>query len=241
MMKFFPIPDPRKGGVTKEMLADLKQANVIPHNIGAFASASHWIESVGVAPPSEGATPKMWRDNATIWSAGDTFQYLMLDRGADGQILRWPINFSDPAFDYLSPGAAAFYHQYAKHFPVIPRLVLRTMSRYESGRMQFGPGNAEDYPLGVLLEDETGPVPGGKRATFPSDMALRFNPQTGQPEAFYYHEYVREYPMDFTPYLPPLGSQRLSDEELVSAVSGVVASRMTVREKAGAIRQMANR
>lgn len=240
MMKFFSIPDPRKGGVTKEMLADLKQANVIPHNIGAFASATHWIESVGVAPPSEGQNPKMWRDNATIWSAGDTFQYLMLERAADGQFLRWAINFSGATFDYLSPGAASFYHQYAKHFPIIPRLVLKTVNRYEAGRMQFAQGNGEDYPLGILLDDETGPIPGGKRATFPSDMALRFNPVTGQPEAFYYHDYVREYPVDYTVNVPGSGT-RLSDDELVGAVSGVVASKMTVKEKAGAIRQIANR
>ncbi|MCS7024943.1 MAG: hypothetical protein NZV14_09080 [Bryobacteraceae bacterium] len=241
MVKFFPLPDPRKGTVTKAMLADLKRANLIPPNIGVFASADHWIESVGVAPPLEGAAPKMWRDNATLWSARDTFQYLTLERGAKGELVRWPINFSDPMFQYLSPGAAAFYHEYAKHFPTIPRLVLRTLTRDEAARLHFGAGVAEDYPLANVLPDETGPIPGGLRATFPSDMALRFHPQTGQPEAFRYHDYVRAYPVDYTPYLPPLGAQRLSDEELVQAVESVLQAQLSLKEKASVIRQIASR
>lgn len=240
-MKFYPIPDPRNGVITKEMLADLKQASVIPHNVGTFASGLHWIEAVGVGQPMEGSTRKLWRDNSSIWNPNGPFDYLMLERGSDGNFLRWPLNFSDPAFDYLSSGAATFYHQYAPHFPVIPHLIARNFSRYDAGRMNFGGGIAEDYPLGIFLSDDTGPVPGGRRVTFPSDMALRFNPQTGQPEAFYYQEYVKENPMDFTPYLPPFGSRRLSDEEMLSAIEGLLDSHLAIKEKADVIRQLVGR
>ncbi|MCC6344192.1 MAG: hypothetical protein IT166_18460 [Bryobacterales bacterium] len=242
-MKFFPIPDPRSGGVTKQMLADLRQAGILPNNIGAFASEQNWIEATGVGAPSDGAEAKYWRDNATIWqNTTDTFRYLMIDRAPDGGITRMPLNFSDSTFSIYSLETAQFYRQYAKHFPVIPRLVLKTMNRYDAGRMNFSPGPPVDYPLGILLADPTGPLE-GFRATFPSNMALRFNPQNGQPEAFYWADYVREYPFDWTPTVPaaPGGVQKLSDEELVSAAGGIVGSAMTVKEKALAIRQLAAR
>ncbi|MCZ2149502.1 MAG: hypothetical protein LC126_17225 [Bryobacterales bacterium] len=242
-MKFFPIPDPRNGGVTKQMLADLQQAGVLPHNIGAFASEQNWIEATGVGAPKDGEGAKYWRDNATIWqSTTDAFQYLMIDRAADGGIARMPLNFSDSTFRIYSLETAQFYQQYAKHFPVIPRLVLKTMNRYDAGRLNFSSGAAVDYPLGILLADPTGPM-AGFRATFPSNMALRFNPQSGQPEAFYWADYVREYPFDWTPAAPvaPGGVQKLSDAELVSAIGGVVGSAMAVKDKASAIRQLAAR
>jgi len=239
-MKFFSVPDPRTGAVTRQMLTDLQQANILPHNIGAFASQQHWIEAVGTGAPSDGSGAKYWRDNSTIWRASaDRFQYLMLDRNSDGSFVRMAMNFSDPCFTVLSLETANFYRQYAKHFPVIPRMIIKTMSRYDAGRLNFGSGIAEDFPLGILEEDPTGPA-NGFRASFPSSMALRFNPQTGQPEAFYWEEYVREYPFDWTPAgLGSSSAQRLSDDELVASVTGLVASSMAVKDKASIIRQLA--
>ncbi|MBL8213049.1 MAG: hypothetical protein JNK87_20200, partial [Bryobacterales bacterium] len=131
----------------------------------------------------------------------------------------------------MSFGCANFYRQYAAHFPVIPKLVRKTMTRFDASRINFATkGIAEDYPLGVS---------GG----FPANVALRFNPQTGEPEAFNFEEYVREFPFDWTPKAPPLPGSggRLSDEELVGATSGLLASPLSIKEKAAAIRQLANR
>lgn len=232
-MKFFAIPDPRRGAVSKEMLSELRQAGILPGNLGAFASEQHWIEATGVAAPSQG-TAKYWRDNATIWQPWkEEFEYLVLARNADGSFARLDLvskdafgnvtGFSDPTFEHLSLAAANFYRQYAKHFPFIPKLTLRRMSSFDAGRLSFAPGVAEDYPLHI-----------------PSEMAIRFHPQTGQPEVFRWAEYAREHPMDWTPRQIHSGG-RLSDGELVSAVSEVMASALSIAEKAEAIRQIAAR
>jgi len=233
-MKFIPIPDPRGGTVTKEALADLKALAVLPGTLGAFASVSHFAEAGGIGLPSEGMTAKYWRDNATIWNpAQQTFDYVMLERDASGNFVRAALDFSDPMFEILSFSAANFYRQYAAHFPVIPRLVRKSMTREEAGRINFAAkGVAADYPLGA-----------GTGSSFPTNVALRFNPQSGAPEAFLYEEYLREFPFDWTPKAPPVPGSggRLSDEELVGATGSIVSSPMTTKDKAAAIRQLASR
>jgi hypothetical protein len=230
-MKFFAIPDARAGAVSREALAALQQANIIPHQIGAFASEQHWIQAVGVMPPTEGTGPKYWRDNSTIWNPSrESFEYLTLDRNPDGTIVKMPLNFSDSTFEIYSSGTANFYRTYAQLFQTIPRLVIKKMSRFDAGRLNFGPGIPEDYPLGVPTGDPN------TKTTFPANMALRFNPQNGQVEAFYWEEFVREVPIDWT---PKIVTRKWSDEELVGAVTGLLAAPLGVKEKAAAIRQMA--
>jgi hypothetical protein len=242
-MKFISIPDPRKAGMTKESLVELKHLGVIPSNIGAFASVAHFAEAGGMGMPSEGTTAKYWRDNSTIWQPDRSeFLYVMLERNPDGSFVRMPLNFSDPSFEIYSSGTANFYRQYATHFPFIPRLVAKAMPRYEAGRFNLAAtGVAEDYPVGIYLNDPTGS--NGLRPTFPSNIALRFNPQTGTPEAFLWADYIREYPFDWTPAAPPAPGMpgRLSDDELVNAASGVIASPMAIKEKAAAIRYLGSR
>lgn len=192
-MKFFAIPDTRAGAVSREALAALQQCNIIPHQIGAFASDQHWIQAVGVMPPTEGSGPKYWRDNSTIWNPSkETFEYVALDRNPDGSIVKMPLNFSDSTFEIYSPGTANFYRTYAQLFPFIPRLVIKQMTHFDAGRLNFSSGAPEDYPLGATTGDAY------VKTSFPSNMALRFNPQTGQVEAFYWEEFVKEVPIDWT-------------------------------------------
>lgn len=230
-MKFYPIPDPRAGAVTKEMLADLAQTGVMPRNIGAFASQQHWLEATHIGFPAEGAGAKYWRDNSAIWRSDEYFQYLMLDRNPDGTLVRLPFNLSDSTFRYYSPVAAQFYNHYRQQFPFLPRLVVKRIRRADAVRLNISEGPSEDYPLGVFTDETT--------HSFPSNMALRFHPQTGQPEAFYIEDYLKEFPIEYTQTIKT--GQRLTDDELVGAVSGVVGSNLTVQSKAAAIRQLANR
>lgn len=231
-MKFVPIPDPRKG-VTKEQLADLRSMGILPGVLGAYASVAHFAEQGGIGMPAEGGMPKYWRDNSTIWNPKETYTYTMLERSSDmpSLFVAVPLNFSDPMWSIMSFEVANFYRQYAAHFPTIPRLVKRTMDRFEAGRINFAAkGAPADYPLGV---------DGG----FPANCAVRFNPETGAPEVFNFEEYGREFPIDWTPKLPavPGTGGKLSDEELVGAASGALESSMSVKDKAMAIRALANR
>ncbi|MFN7932710.1 MAG: hypothetical protein U0R19_05245 [Bryobacteraceae bacterium] len=230
-MKFFAIPDTRAGAVSREALAALQQCNIIPHQIGAFASDQHWIQAVGVMPPTEGTGAKYWRDNSTIWNPSkETFEYVVLDRNPDGSIVKMPLNFSDPTFEIYSPGTANFYRTYAQLFPFIPRLVMKQIGRFDAGRLNFSSGASEDYPLGATTGDSY------VKTSFPSNMALRFHPQSGQVEAFYWEEFVKEVPIDWT---PKIVTRKWSDDELVSAVTGLLATPLGVKEKAAAIRQIA--
>lgn len=225
-MKFIPIPDPRKG-VTKEQLVDLRSMGILPGVLGAYASVAHFAGEGGVGMPSEGITAKYWRDNSTIWNPRDSYTYTMLERDANGNFAQAPLNFSDPAWSIFSQEVANFYRQYAAHFPAIPRLVTLTVGRFEAGRINFAAkGTPADYPLGV-------------DGRFPANCALRFNPQTGEPEAFNFEDYTREFPLDWTPRSISTGA--LSDEELVGAASGVLASDLNLKAKAAAIRALVNR
>ncbi len=232
-MKFYAIPDARAGAVTKEMLSALQQCNILPHQMGAFASEQHWIQSAGVMPPLEGSGAKYWRDNSTIWNpAKETFEYVVADRNPDGSYAKMPLNFSDSTFEIYSQGTANFYRTYAQLFPVIPRLVKKQMSRFDAGRLNFGAGVPEDYPLGVPTGDPY------VKTSFPSNMALRFHPQTGQVEAFYWEEFVKETPIDWT---PKIVTKTWSDEELVNAITGLLGTPLGLKEKAAAIRQLAGK
>lgn len=235
-MKFYPIPDPHSGAVTPQMLADLQQIGILPRNIGAFANANHWQSVSPVLPPTEGTGAKFWRDNATLWDSREQYSYLMLARNADGSYANMPVD-SVPNGEIYSPSTVTFYREYQTHFTRIPSFVVKTMARGDAGRINFAQGQTVDYPLGIHLEnDDT--APGGRRATFPTNMALRFNPQTGLVEAFYVEEYVKANPLDYTPRDPNAG-KRLSDGELVSAVSIVLGTTLDVAKKAAAIRQLA--
>ena len=230
-MKFIAIPDPRKG-VTKEQLAELKSMAVLPGALGAFANTAHFAEQGGIGMPSEGLGPKYWRDNSTIWnSARQSYEYTMLARGTDGNFVQTAIDWSADYWSILSPAAANFYRTYAAHFPVIPKLVRVTMDRFAAGRLNFAAaGTPADYPLGV---------DGG----FPANCAVRFNPETGAAEVFNFEEYGREFPIDWTPKLPPTpgAAGKLSDSELVGSVGGVLASPMSDKDKAAAIRALVNK
>lgn len=226
-MKFVAIPDPRKG-VTPEQLADLRSMAVLPGTLGAFASVADFANKGGIGMPAEGNTPKYWRDNSTIWNPGrETYNYTMLARDTQGNPQRMGLDWSSSVWSILSPSACNFYRTYEGHFPQIPALISVPMFRVEAGRFNFAAkGTPADYPLGV---------DGG----FPANCAVRFNPETGDPEVFNFEEYCREFPIDWRPKLP--SSRTLSDEELVGAASGVLASNMEIKAKASAIRALVNR
>ncbi|MBI4906506.1 MAG: hypothetical protein HY820_22950 [Acidobacteria bacterium] len=235
-MKFYPIPDPRSGAVTPQMLADLQQIGILPRNIGAFANAFHWQSVSPVLPPLEGSGPKFWRDNATLWDQRSTYDYLMLARNADGSYASHPVD-SVPNGDIYSLQTVNFYREYGSHFSRIPSFVVKTLAREDAGRLNFSAGQTVDYPIGIYLDNDP-TAANGRRATFPPNMAMRFNPQTGQAEAFFVEEYVKAHPLDYTPRDPNAG-RRLSDGELVSAVGLVLGTTMEVAKKAAAIRQLA--
>lgn len=223
-MKFYPLPDAR-GVVTREQLQDLAIAGIVQRSIGAFASPQHWHEVAFLAPPAEGETAKYWRDNSALWKTADQ-SYLMLARDGAGGFSKVKFNLSDVAFRYYSPVAAIFYNKYQSHFPVLPRLVRVTMEASEARRLNLAaPGPSRDYPVGIFTDETT--------HSFPANMALRFNPQNGQPEAFYIEDYVREFPL--TSATP----KKLSDFELVGAVEEIIESKtMTLPQKAEAIRAL---
>lgn len=230
-MKFVPLPDTRKG-VTKEQLAELRSMGVLPSSLGAFANLAHFAEVGGLGMPAEGPGPKYWRDNATIWNTTrQEYEYVVLDRDMNGRWLSTTIGSPSKVWSILSPSAANFYRTYAAHFPTIPELVSLRMSREAAGSINFAAkGIPEDYPLGV---------DGG----FPANCALRFNPTTVEPEVFNFEDYTRAFPINWEPTLPaiPGTGGKLSDEELVGAANGALASTMSMKDKAAAIRALANR
>ena len=83
------------------------------------------------------------------------------------------------------------------------------------------------WPIGIPTGDPNVPN------TINPNVAFRFNPQTGWPEAFLIADYNREFPLNAAP------TGKLTDQELVNEVSDILASGMPVPKQAEAIRKVA--
>lgn len=243
------VPDWNRA--SRDGLNELQRFGFLPGSIGAFTGATDWIGQVGVGPPQEGAGAKYWRDNTYIWnpSAGPS-HYLVLDRenprldltkGGDREGFAHEPSMSA----YGGGGCVNFYRSNLKYFGTVPRLKVMTVQPADAVRLNFGPGASLDYPLGQLIRDES-PSPGlwmtddgrfvdpgtaGARhyiTSWPQTWCGRFN-DAGGVELFRYSD-----------WRPPSNS-RLSDLELVGGAGGILASNLTIAEKAAALRTLAGR
>lgn len=235
-MKFVPIP---RFPCTAEELADFRALVFMPRNIGAFPIQ----QVVAGTIPSAGPTVKPWRDNAAVWNPGQqSFTYtvqrgevnlrLRPRQGDAGNVIVDAEGITEIETVY-SMQATRFYHDRfiksgGREFARIPKLVQVTIDRAEAQRLNIAtpPTAVEvEWPIAVPTGDAQIPT------TINPDVAFRYNPQTGRVEAFSITEYDREFPL-------VVGSG-MSDQELVDAVAGILASGMSITEQAKAIRMVA--
>jgi len=232
-MKFVKIPSFPS---SEKELQDFKDLVFLPKNIGAF----YRKELVAGIIPSDGSSIKPWRDNATVWNPGkETFEYIFQKGTVELEIRSLPGDAGNQIVDAeglmelegtYSGKAIKFYNDRflksgGKEFAKIPKLVKVELNRAEAKRLNLSEGNvagATDlYPVALPFDDSH------IKTTLNPNIAFRYG-DTGI-EAFDIDDYDREFPL-------VVNSSGLSDQELIDSVEGILASPLSLGEKAKAIR-----
>lgn len=213
-MEFVPI-----NSSSAESIKAVRRMGCIPGNVYAYASPEDFIAQSGVGPPQDDCPRKFWRDVSAIWRGQGApdykLRYVGLARDASGDYVRELVDFSDESFRFYSQHAANFYRLYASHFRRIPKLRMFFMTPEHARKMNFEKTTVapSELPIADIADDGT--------HSFPPDIALRFNPTTGEPEAFRWPEYVQAYPLDWTPRI--IDGTNLTDEEAIAAVRQILS------------------
>ncbi len=174
---YFQIPDPRAGQVSPQTIRAAKAQSLIPSEVAAYATWEDRLQSIWMAPESEGDSFKGWRWNPAITTglAAGPYFYVALARTATGAIRAIDLTAagwdSDETWRFANPGVVQFYRSHPGVYPLVPALAFYTAGNSpddrEAVRMNFGkdlagrsvalPDPPVDYPLGSFLHDPTGP------------------------------------------------------------------------------------
>lgn len=190
---FVPLPNPaRPHTLNQANINRLRKWGLFgggADGIAVFASrADFGVLGTGVFP-DEGSTPKYWRDNSLLTSDVSARPYVFAtDRRL--AITRTPTDtaYSDPTFEIYRVSIANLYRTYAPLFTAwggVPVLEWRVLNRDEAVRFNVDEGVPTEYPLAMMLDNTTD--------TFPDNVGLRVNPDTGDVEAFLADAFVAQF------------------------------------------------
>lgn len=236
--------------VTFAQLQTLTQPfNLLKSNIGWFASPSDAIARTGQQPIDGPYKP--WRDNAFLWNPDKTHAYYLFIAKDSPIDLSIGANFQEPwrssfTAQVLGAGVVNFLATNKASIGKIPQLTWMKFRAADAARISvpsdFGP-NSANYPVGELrpwdgaspyfeiIEPETRETM-RVQSDWNSLTFLRYN-DVG--------DVVVEFTKDFVP-APPSGAGKkftLTDDEVVGAVSGILASGESNKNKTSAIRKVA--
>ena len=166
-------------------------------SIRVWASRYDWggqPEAKGLFP-EEGKGVKLWQHTALVGqeNAPESQDYVFVSSKPFAIQLTETGDkkgFSHPAFEIYSQAAAGLYRDYLPLFQQwggVPRLVWTGIDKAEALRINVSEGVSCPIPLAHWLDEAK------TTHTFPSNMALRFNPATGVVEAFLLADFVKEF------------------------------------------------
>lgn len=191
---FVPLPDPaRPHTLNQANIKRLRKWGLFgggEDGIAVFASrADYGIRGTGTFP-EDGDTPKYWRDNSLLNRSDVTSKLYVFITDRRLPITRKPTDtaYSDPTFEIYRQSITNLYRTYAPLFSKwggVPVLEWRTVSRDEAVRFNVAEGTPEEYPLAQMLDSMTD--------TFPDNVGLRVNPDTGDVEAFLGDAFVQQF------------------------------------------------
>lgn len=190
---FVPLPNPaRPHTLNQANINRLRKWGLFgggEDGIAVYASRADYGERGTGTFPEEGDTPKYWRDNSLLNSEAASKPYVFItDRRLP--ITRKPTDtaYSDPTFEIYRVSIANLYRTYAPLFTAwggVPVLEWRTVSRDEAVRLNVAEGTPTEFPLAQMLDNTTD--------TFPDNIGLRVNPDTGDVEAFLGDAFVQQF------------------------------------------------
>lgn len=199
---FIPVPVPGVVGTmvqsSIEKLSDLGMYG--SRSIRVWASRFDWGSQDGAKGlfPEEGKGVKLWQHTALVGrdDAPEKQDYVFLVWGPD-KLARIQLTatgdkagFSHPSFNIYSQAAGRLYRDYLPLFQQwggVPMLEWRSVDKAEALRINVSEGVSCPIPLAHWLDEAK------TTHTFPSNMALRFNPATGVVEAFLLADFVKEF------------------------------------------------
>lgn len=196
---FIPVPVPGVAGTMVQSSID-KLTGLGYYGSGGirvWASRYDWGSQSGAKGlfPEEGKGVKLWQHTSLVGrdDAPESQDYIFvsskpfaiqLTESGDKK------GFSHPAFEIYSQAAARLYRDYLPLFQQwggVPRLVWTGIDKAEALRINVSEGVSCPIPLAHWLDEAK------TTHTFPSNMALRFNPVTGIVEAFLIADFVKEF------------------------------------------------
>lgn len=196
---FIPVPVPGVAGTMVqshiEKLSDLGMYG--SRSIRVWASRYDWGSQPGAKGlfPEEGKGVKLWQHTALVGqeNAPEKQEYVFLAPKAVAiQLIDTGSRkaFSHPSFEIYSQAAARLYRDYLPLFQQwggVPMIGWNPVNKAEALRINVSEGTSSPIPLAHWLDEAK------TTHTFPSNMALRFNPATGVVEAFLLEDFVKEF------------------------------------------------
>jgi hypothetical protein len=199
MSIFVPLPLPG-ASIDMKILKELRNVRgAMPSDVLAFHAIDGFAAESGglLYVPNSGSQPKRWSDT------GKPGVYLTIDGVLDAWLTA---TWSDFSMQVYGRTISQFYQDYAhaksEDLRWIPRFVETTAALPKEMNMWADLGRTAGPR--VVTADEV-PYPLGKQApetvtgwTWPTEHAIRRNPQTGVFETFRYQDYLREFPIKTT-------------------------------------------
>jgi len=231
--------------ITQETLAELRKRGVLPSDITAFSAIDAFAAAFGGSlpfVPQDATGEKRWADT------GRPTEYITVSGFLD---TKNPATWSDFTMTVVGLTIARFWQERAAAqdhvFGRIPRLVKYSSSEGLKMNMAADVGRTPGprtvslieapYPLAKLQDDSSGD--GGKRWSWPTNHAMRFNPSSGLVEVFDYQEYSRAFPIVTTVSVGAgTGAIRLrgmSDEAFLAAAGAALFGGGTPAERVAKI------
>lgn len=235
--------------VTLQQLQTLNQPfNTIKSQIGTFANAQDFIARTGTQPPVNGFY-KPWRDNAFLWNPDKQHAYYIFAY-RDGSIdLLEGKDFQEPwrssfTCQVLGLSVTNFLAEHKRSLRRVPKFVWAKFKRADALTLSFPDQNlvnAANYPVGEL-QPWDGSSPYFEIIDPETQETVRVQSDWNTLTFLRYDtdgSVVVEFTKDYIP-APPQAEQgiKLSDAELISAVTSVLASPLAPREKAAALRKL---
>lgn len=197
MSIFVPLPLPG-ASIDDGVLKELRKRGILNADITAFHAIDGYAAAFGgslqAGYPTAASRPKRWSDT------GRPTAYLTISGMLDATVSS---TWSDFSMSVYGRTVAQFYQDYAKANDSVLRWIARfvTVIEGEPWQMNFqadvgripGPRAVTSmeapYPLGKVVPNY---VTGW---SWPTNHAIRVNPQTGIMEAFHIEDYMRQFPI----------------------------------------------
>jgi hypothetical protein len=203
----------------------------LPFELTVFANQKHFLESLGMLwSPGQDGSWVVSNGKAKTWTSYEGFEGVFVEKDSNGNWVTEPVANTVEGLQWTSIELYNFYRKYASHFPQVPKFVTKVIAKDEAERLQFGNGQALDFPLCKLLRND--PVVNFK-STLPRDIA--FQVRNGELEWFKISDYEKAFPVSNVQVVP---NPNENPKVVLIAIDMFLKSPMSDAEKVKKIKEI---